>query len=38
MKRMLAALAVFTALSSIPVTALGAEWTTAYACLKRTSY
>jgi len=38
MRRMLSAVAVFAALFSIPVTALSAEWTTAYASLKRTSY
>jgi len=38
MRRTISAVAVFAALFSIPVTALGAEWTTAYACLKRTSY
>jgi outer membrane protein assembly factor BamB len=38
MKRTLKVVAVITALFSIPVIGLSAEWTTAYACLKRTSY
>jgi len=37
-RRLLSAVAVIAALFSIPVTAVSAEWTTAQASLKRTSY